>query len=181
MPRPDKADLIEQMLSELRLQKAPIGPDVAFRNYFSEWQCSGHGQFNGRYCRDAAGPDRWCINCAGIMLRRALVAAESALDEARKARDIGYTEREQQFLAVVDGLKDWQRRACQAIEQAITNDDGLDGLDGEALLREVSYWPSPVRVDPPAQGTAKTTKDTRIGQPDAVPSPQHAPTDTKGE
>lgn len=35
----------------------------------------------------------------------------------------------------------WQQRACEAIEQAITDDQGLDGLEGEALLREVGYWP----------------------------------------
>jgi hypothetical protein len=35
----------------------------------------------------------------------------------------------------------WQQRACEAIEQAIASDDGLDGLDGERLLQEVGYWP----------------------------------------
>src|SRR5262249_61368651 len=40
----------------------------AARNYFDKGRCSGHAQFNGRYCRDAADSTRWCIHCAGFML-----------------------------------------------------------------------------------------------------------------
>lgn len=32
-------------------------------------------------------------------------------------------------------------RCLQAIETAITDEDGLDGLAGERLLREAGYWP----------------------------------------
>ena len=32
-------------------------------------------------------------------------------------------------------------RALAAIDMAITREDGLDGLVGEKLLRELGYWP----------------------------------------
>lgn len=32
-------------------------------------------------------------------------------------------------------------RALRAIETAITSEDGLDGLEGEAILREAGYYP----------------------------------------
>lgn len=47
---------------------------LAARSYFNEGRCSGHDQFNGRCCREAAGPERWCIHCAGFMLLQALAA-----------------------------------------------------------------------------------------------------------
>lgn len=61
--------------------------DKAFegaRAYFSEGRCSGHNQFNGRYCRDVAGPERWCIHCAGFMLVAALTAAHEREAALRK-------------------------------------------------------------------------------------------------
>lgn len=36
------------------------------------------------------------------------------------------------------------QRLCEAIETAITSEDGLDGLVGERLLLEVGYWPARV-------------------------------------
>ena len=35
-----------------------------------------------------------------------------------------------------------KERLLQAVETAITDEHGLDGADGEALLREAGYWPS---------------------------------------
>lgn len=49
--------------------------------FFGEGRCSGHAQFNGRYCRDVAGPERWCINCAGLMLLREVRALASSSPE----------------------------------------------------------------------------------------------------
>lgn len=54
------------------------------RAYFGPGRCSGHAQFNGRHCRVSAGPEQWCIHCAGNMLVAALTAAherETALRE----------------------------------------------------------------------------------------------------
>lgn len=48
---------------------------AAARTYFDKGRCSGHEQFNGRYCRDVAEPYRWCIHCAGFMLLELAVAA----------------------------------------------------------------------------------------------------------
>lgn len=45
------------------------------RAYFGPGRCSGHAQFNGRHCRVSAGPEQWCIHCAGNMLVAALTAA----------------------------------------------------------------------------------------------------------
>lgn len=42
----------------------------AAEHYFHDGRCSGHDQWNGRYCRDVAGWERWCIHCAGLMLLR---------------------------------------------------------------------------------------------------------------
>ena len=42
----------------------------AASHYFHEGRCSGHSQFKGNYCRDAAPWDRWCIHCAGLVLLR---------------------------------------------------------------------------------------------------------------
>lgn len=42
------------------------------------------------------------------------------------------------------------RRCLAAIERAIADEDGLDGADGEPLLRELGHWPS------------RTTKRSRI-------------------
>jgi hypothetical protein len=53
---------------------------------------------------------------------------------------IGYTLRESELLDEIDKLGEWVRRACDAIKTAITDEDGLDGLAGERLLREVGYW-----------------------------------------
>lgn len=47
------------------------------------------------------------------------------------------------------GWEQWQRRACEAIEQAIDTEDGLDIELGGALLREVGYWPPEAPVLPP--------------------------------
>jgi hypothetical protein len=47
------------------------------RAYFDKGRCSGHSQFNGRYCRDVAGPEQWCIHCAGFMLLSALTDAHA--------------------------------------------------------------------------------------------------------
>lgn len=52
----------------------PLRARLAAENYFNAGRCSGHAQFNGRYCRDAAGPEQWCIHCAGFMLLAALDA-----------------------------------------------------------------------------------------------------------
>lgn len=60
---------------------------VAASAYFDKGRCSGHAQFNGRYCRDAAGPDRWCIHCAGFMLISGLTTLTRERDEARAERD----------------------------------------------------------------------------------------------
>lgn len=45
------------------------------RAYFGPGRCSGHAQFNGRHCRVSAGPEQWCIHCAGNMLVAAITAA----------------------------------------------------------------------------------------------------------
>lgn len=34
-----------------------------------------------------------------------------------------------------------KERLLRAVEEAITSEDGLDGLVGEKLLREAGYWP----------------------------------------
>jgi hypothetical protein len=39
--------------------------------------------------------------------------------------------------------------ALPAIEQAIANEDGLDGGDGERILREFGYWPKRTASPPP--------------------------------
>ena len=49
------------------------------RAYFNKGRCSGHEQFNGRYCRDVAGPDRWCIHCCGFMLQQQLAEAQRSI------------------------------------------------------------------------------------------------------
>ena len=49
------------------------------RAYFSAGRCSGHSQFNGRYCRDSAGPERWCIHCAGFVLMSDLAAKDAEI------------------------------------------------------------------------------------------------------
>lgn len=36
---------------------------------------------------------------------------------------------------------DFMRRCVEAIETAIVDEDGLDGLAGEKLLKEAGYWP----------------------------------------
>jgi hypothetical protein len=59
---------------------------LKFQHYWSEGRCSGHGQFNGRYCRDAAGPERWCINCAGYVQEQQLRAAKAEI--LRQQREI---------------------------------------------------------------------------------------------
>jgi hypothetical protein len=33
------------------------------------------------------------------------------------------------------------RRCLTAIETAIANEDGLDGLEGEQILRDIGHWP----------------------------------------
>ncbi len=40
------------------------------RAFFDVGRCSGHDQFNGRYCRDVVGPEQWCIHCCGFMLQQ---------------------------------------------------------------------------------------------------------------
>lgn len=57
------------------------------RAYFGEGRCSGHAQFNGRYCRDVAGPERWCIHCAGYMLVAAIKAFAVCTEHVDKAVD----------------------------------------------------------------------------------------------
>lgn len=42
------------------------------------------------------------------------------------------------------------RRCLSAIETAITSEDGLDGLVGERLLRELGKWPFPAPPRSPA-------------------------------
>lgn len=43
---------------------------------------------------------------------------------------------------LIDRLLERQARLLDAIEVAITSEDGLDGLDGERLLRECGRWPA---------------------------------------
>jgi len=50
-------------------------PRQPFDHYFNAGRCSGHDQFNGRYCRDAAEPRRWCIHCAGFWLQQQVAPA----------------------------------------------------------------------------------------------------------
>lgn len=59
---------------------------IAARAYFNAGRCSGHYQFNGRYCRHVAGPERWCIFCAGYMLLDALEEKDKEI--ARLRQDI---------------------------------------------------------------------------------------------
>jgi hypothetical protein len=67
----------------------------SFPHYFNKGRCGGGSDtWNGRYCRDAAGPERWCINCAGFVLqneRDALLAERdsltSQLEEVKAERD----------------------------------------------------------------------------------------------
>jgi len=54
--------------------------------FFGSGRCSGHDQFNGRYCRDVAGPERWCIHCAGLWLLDQVASVSAAL--ASKDREI---------------------------------------------------------------------------------------------
>ena len=56
-----------------------------FSHYFGKGRCSGHDQFNGRYCRDAAGPEQWCIHCAGYMLLTRLRAASPPPETPQRA------------------------------------------------------------------------------------------------
>jgi hypothetical protein len=143
------------------------------------------------------------------------VAAESALDEARKARDVTEgvsliaAERARQMsvegwapahddehhrgeLAVsaaryalhdtaVSNRIAWQWESCWwKPKDPIRNLVRAGALIAAEIDRRLRASPSPVPLDPPAQGTAKTTNDTRIGQPDVPPTQQHASTDTEG-
>jgi hypothetical protein len=58
----------------------------AARTYFDKGRCSGHDQFNGRYCRDAAGWEQWCIHCTGFKLLEALSGSGPSLP-AKKEDD----------------------------------------------------------------------------------------------
>jgi hypothetical protein len=107
--------------------------------------------------RDAALIELREVKAERFRLLAQLEAAESALDEARKARD------------------EMEARFSQQLPA-----DAAKALHDHAWELYDDVGPSPVIVDPPAQGTAKTKdekSDARIGQPDAVPSPQHASTD----
>jgi hypothetical protein len=63
-----------------------------------------------------------------------------AIDECRERADVdggALCKEHQQWTA------SRMRRAARAIETAITSEDGLDGLVGERILREVGYWKKP--------------------------------------
>jgi hypothetical protein len=68
------------------------------------------------HCRNEGNLDEYAFERADVLkvLRAALLSAP-----------------------VVSG---WQQRACEAIRKAIEDEDGLDGLEGEQLLREVGYY-----------------------------------------
>jgi hypothetical protein len=60
------------------------------------------------------------------------------------------------ILESAEGAQGWQslkERLLQAVEVAITSEEGLDGLVGERLLREAGYWPQRKEplADPPAR------------------------------
>ncbi len=109
----------------------------------------------------------WLRRHLGAMTDR-VCAAESALDEARKARDEG-------FAALASAMR--KMLPASLLAEVAAHLDPLTPF--VEFLRGMD--PSPVPLDPPAQGIAKTTDQARIGQLDAEPSPQHAPTETKGE
>ena len=80
------------------------------RAYFNRGRCSGHSQFNGRYCRDVAGPERWCIHCAGFVLLDALISLTAQGENERlkcstcgkEAACIGRYEGNVEFTAACD-------------------------------------------------------------------------------
>ncbi len=77
--RDDWATLLREAAAHVPAETGRL-PEVIRRvaaHYFDKGRCSGHDQFNGRYCRDAAGPERWCIHCAGFMLLSAALASSS--------------------------------------------------------------------------------------------------------
>jgi hypothetical protein len=99
------------------------------------------------------------------------VAAESARDEARKARDWPSE-------AQLEGLKDyvvWQGAAhipgCPEDDTCDCSckpmNDAVNSILNEWFDRSV-LSPSPVIVDPPEQGTKETTNDTRQRTPDVL-------------
>lgn len=44
--------------------------------------------------------------------------------------------------AAIAAVLAFQRRCLEAIEKAIAHEDGLDGLEGDPILREAGYWPA---------------------------------------
>lgn len=59
---------------------------LTFPHYFHEGRCTGGSdRWNGRYCRDAAGPEEWCINCAGFVLQQRLTTLQGALKAKAEA------------------------------------------------------------------------------------------------
>jgi hypothetical protein len=58
---------------------------IAASAYFDKGRCSGHHQFNGRYCRDVAPPEQWCIHCAGFKLLDQVAALSASLAEKDSA------------------------------------------------------------------------------------------------
>jgi len=61
-----------------------------------------------------------------------------AIEQCNQARDLngGYLCAEhRRWTALL------MRRCVEAIEKAIADEDGLDGREGETLLRELGYWP----------------------------------------
>ncbi len=109
-------------------------------HYFNQGRCSGHSQFNWRYCRDVAGPEQWCINCAGFMLLEQLTSETQARQQAE--RDL------QEYQAKLGDARFKQAVAEQARAQAEQERANLLSILHWALGQNGSF---PVQPDAPKE------------------------------
>jgi hypothetical protein len=143
--------------------------------YFNDGRCSGHQQYNGRYCRDVVGPDQWCINCAGLMLLRALKAH-------LEAPAVAPPEIVDELIECADAIQTWRED-----DDAGTGDAIPLICDAEELLRKAadllaSSGPSSPRspeVMPPVVHPALKELEQRLKQirADVQPGRRGASTD----
>ena len=131
----------------------PTPERIAVDAYFDKGRCSGHAQFNGRYCRDAAGPERWCIHCAGLMLLARAEALESELSRLRAEK----TNLDSAIGVIHKAVRGDHKSECWTIrkwldERGVFNDDiqGSDRLVEAACVFALStpnYKPAPPAED----------------------------------